>query len=67
LHGRLYREDFEQGQLPRRLGGEAAVSTEDDIDDILRVLEILSPQIVNLVIILVVLSLSSLGKWWSME
>jgi hypothetical protein len=32
-----------QGQLLRALGGEAAVSTEDDIDDILWVLEILSP------------------------
>jgi hypothetical protein len=31
-----------QGQLLRALGGEATVSTEDDVDDILWVLEILS-------------------------
>jgi hypothetical protein len=34
--------DFTQGQLLHALGGEAAISTEDDVDDILQALEILS-------------------------
>jgi hypothetical protein len=42
LYGRLDREDFAQGQLLRALGGEAAISAEDDVDDILGVLKILS-------------------------
>jgi hypothetical protein len=65
LHLRLYREDFTQGQLLRTLGGEATVSTEDDVDDILRVLKILSPELVTLIVVLLVLSLSGLGKEWS--
>jgi hypothetical protein len=40
LRGRLYREDFTQGQLLRTLGGESAISAEDDVDDVLQVLEI---------------------------
>jgi hypothetical protein len=67
LRGRLYRQDFMQGQLLCVLGGEAAISTEDDVDDILRVLEILSPRLVTLIIVLLVLSLSGLGKEWSVE
>jgi hypothetical protein len=61
LCGRLYKEDFAQGQLLCALGGE------DDVDDILRILEILSPRLVTLIVILLVLSLSSLGKGWSVE
>jgi hypothetical protein len=67
LRGRLYREDFAQGQLLRTLGGESAISTEDDVDDVLQVLEILSPQLVTLIIVLLVLSLSYLGKGWRVE
>jgi hypothetical protein len=65
LRGRLYREDFAQGQLLCVLGGESTVSVEDDVDDVLRVLEILSPRLVTLVIVILVLSLSGLGKGWS--
>jgi hypothetical protein len=67
LYGGLDREDFAQGQLLRVLGGEAAISAEDDVDDILQVLEILSPQLVTLVIVLLILSLSILGEGWSVE
>jgi hypothetical protein len=67
LHGMLYRANFMQGQLLRMLGGEAIVSIEDDVGKILRVQEILSPRLVTLVIILLVLSLSGLGKGWSVE
>jgi hypothetical protein len=49
------------------LGEEAAIFTEDGVDDVFRVLEILSPQLVTLVVILLVLSLSGLGKRWSIE
>jgi hypothetical protein len=47
LYGGLDREDFAQGQLLCALGGEATVSMEDDVNDILRVLEILSPRLVT--------------------
>jgi hypothetical protein len=67
LRGRFYREDFAEGQLLHALGGESAVSIEDDIDNVLRDLEILSPQLVTLVVILLVLSLSFLGKGSSVE
>jgi hypothetical protein len=67
LHGRLCREDFAQGQLLRALGGKTSVSIEDDVNDILRVLEILSPRLDTLVVVLLVLSLSGLGKGWSVE
>jgi hypothetical protein len=67
LRGRLYREDFIQGQLLRALGGASAVSAKDDVDDVLRVLEILSPRLVTLVVVLLVISLSCLGKGWSVE
>jgi hypothetical protein len=67
LYGRLDREDFAQGQFLRVLGGEAAVSAEDDVDDILRVLEILSPRLVTLIVVLLILLLSVLRKGWSIE
>jgi hypothetical protein len=51
----------------RALGGEPIVSTEDDVDNIFWVLKILSPRLVTLVIVLLVLSLSGLGKGWSIE
>jgi hypothetical protein len=43
LRGRLLREVLVQGQLLRALGGEATISTQDDVDDILWVQEILGP------------------------
>jgi hypothetical protein len=49
------------------LGGEAAIYTEDDVSDILRVLEILCPQLVTLVIVLLILPLSVLREEWSVE
>jgi hypothetical protein len=64
LLGRLYGEDFAQGQLLRALGGESAVSTEDVVDNVLRILEVLSPRLVTLVIVLLVLSLSYLRVGW---
>jgi hypothetical protein len=67
LRGRLYREDFAKGQLLRALGRQSTVSTKDDVDGILRVVEIMSPRLVTLVIILLVLSLSRLEKRWSLE
>jgi hypothetical protein len=67
LYGGLNREDFTQGQLLRMLGGEAAIYTEDDVSDILRVLEILCPQLVTLVIVLLILPLSVLREEWSVE
>jgi hypothetical protein len=63
LRGRLYREDFAQGQLLRALGVESAVSAEDDIDDVLWILEVMSPRLVTLVVVLLVLSLSSWPSW----
>jgi hypothetical protein len=67
LRGQLYREDFVQGQLLRALGGESAISAEDGVDDVLRVLEILSPRLVTLIIFLLVLSLSYMRKGWGIE
>jgi hypothetical protein len=67
LYGGLDREDFTQGQLVRALGGEAAVSAEDDVDDILQVLEILSSRLVTLVVVLLILLLSVFRKGWSVE
>jgi hypothetical protein len=67
LYGELDRKDFAQGQLLHALGGEASVSAEDDIDDILRVLEILSPRLVILIVVFLILSLSILRKGWSIE
>jgi hypothetical protein len=67
LRGRLYREDFTQGQLLHALGGDSTVSTEDGVDDVLRVLEILSPRLVTLIIMLLVVLLSGSGKGWSVE
>jgi hypothetical protein len=49
------------------LRGEATVSAEDDVDDILRVLEVLSPQLITLVIIPLIPPLSVLRKEWSVE
>jgi hypothetical protein len=49
LYGGLDRENFAQGQLLHVLRGEATISTEDDVDDILWVLEVLSPQLVTLI------------------
>jgi hypothetical protein len=46
-----------QGQLLRALGREAVISTKDDVDDILRVLEILSPRLVTLIVVLLILPL----------
>jgi hypothetical protein len=63
----IYKEYFTQGQLLRALGRETADSTEDDVDDIRRILEILSPRLVTPVIILLVLSLAGLVKGWCVE
>jgi hypothetical protein len=51
----------------RALGGKSAVSTEDDVDNILRILEVLSPRLITFIIVLLVLSLSYLGKGWGIE
>jgi hypothetical protein len=59
--------DFVQGQLLRMLGRESAVSAEDDFDDVLWILEVLSPRLVTLPIVLLVLSLSCLGEGWGIE
>jgi hypothetical protein len=67
LCGRLYKVDFVQGQLLRMLGRESAVSAEDDFDDVLWILEVLSPRLVTLPIVLLVLSLSCLGEGWGIE
>jgi hypothetical protein len=67
LYGGLDKEDFVQVQLLRAFGGEAAVSTEDDVDNVLWVLEILSPRLVTLIVILLILSLFILGKGWGIE
>jgi hypothetical protein len=57
LYDGLDREDFIQGQLLCALGGETVVSTEDDVDNILQVLEILSPRLVTLIVVLLILQL----------
>jgi hypothetical protein len=49
------------------LGRESAVSAEDDFDDVLWILEVLSPRLVTLPIVLLVLSLSCLGEGWGIE
>jgi hypothetical protein len=67
LHGRLYRENFMQGQLLRALGGESAVSAEVYVDDVLGILEVLSPQLVTLPVVLLVLSISCLREGWGIE
>jgi hypothetical protein len=67
LRGRLYIEDFTQGQLLRALGGEYAVFAEDDVDDVLWILEVLSPQLVTLPVVLLVLSISCLREGWGIE
>jgi hypothetical protein len=64
---RLHREYFMQGQLLRALGGESTVSAEDDVDDVLRILKVLSPRLVTSLIIFLVLSLSSLREGWCIE
>jgi hypothetical protein len=56
-----------QGQLLRALGGESTVSAEDDVDDVLRILKVLSPRLVTSLIIFLVLSLSSLREGWCIE
>jgi hypothetical protein len=56
-----------QGQLLRALGGESAVSAEDDINDVLRILKVLSPRFVTLLPVLLVLSLSCLREGWCIE
>jgi hypothetical protein len=48
------------------LGGESAVSTEDEVDNV-RILELLSPRFVTSLVILLVLSLSSLREGWCIE
>jgi hypothetical protein len=67
LYGRLDRENLLQGQLLCALQEEATVSTEDDVDDILRVLEVLGPRPVILIVIPLILPLSILRKEWSVE
>jgi hypothetical protein len=49
------------------LRGEATVSAEDDVDDILWVLKILSPSLITLFIVFLILPLSVLRKEWSVE
>jgi hypothetical protein len=49
------------------LGRESAISAEDDVDDALRILEVLSPRLVTLLFILLVLSLSCLREGWCIE
>jgi hypothetical protein len=56
-----------QGQLLCVLGGESAVSAEDDIDDVLGILEVLSPRLVTLVVVLLVVSLFCLRLGWGIE
>jgi hypothetical protein len=43
------------------------VSAEDDVDNILRILELLSARLVTSIVILLVLSLSSLREGWCIE
>jgi hypothetical protein len=54
-------------RLLRVLGGESTVSAKDDVDDVLGILEVLSPRLVTLIIILLVLSLSCLREGWGIE
>jgi hypothetical protein len=49
------------------LRGKAAVSTEDDVDDIFWVLEIFGPRLIALIIILLILPLAVLIREWSVE
>jgi hypothetical protein len=56
-----------QGHLLRALQGEAAVSVEDDVDDVLQVLKVLSPRLVTLIIIPLILPLSILRRELSVE
>jgi hypothetical protein len=65
--GWLHREYFTQGQLLFTLGGESAVSTKDDVDDVLRILEVLGPQLVTGFIILLVFSLSCMREGQCIE
>jgi hypothetical protein len=67
VYGKLDREHFTQGQLLRALQGKATISTEDDIDDILRVLEVLSSRLVTFLVLPLILPLSILRKQWSVE
>jgi hypothetical protein len=50
------------------LGGESAVSIEDDVDDIFWILKVFSPHLAtSFLVILLVLSLSCLREGWSIE
>jgi hypothetical protein len=49
------------------LGGKSTISAEDDVDDVLRILEVLSPRLVTSFIILLALLLSCLGEGWCIE
>jgi hypothetical protein len=63
--GRLHRKYFAQGQLPCALGGESTI--KDDVDDVLRILKILSFGLVTFLVILLVLSLSYLREGWCID
>jgi hypothetical protein len=49
-------------QLLHALGVESTISAKDDVDDVLRILEILGPRLVTFLVILLVFSLSCLRE-----
>jgi ABC-type uncharacterized transport system involved in gliding motility auxiliary subunit len=72
----LYLRGFYMASLTKRISRrvsfctlleEAAVSAEDDVDNILRVLKVLSPRLVNLVVVPLILLLSVLRSEWKVE
>jgi hypothetical protein len=49
------------------LGRESTISVKDDVDDILQILEVLSPRLVTFLVILLVLSIPCLREGWCIE